>query len=205
MIRDLDGLIEYSERMAGLHPVIADRLLITKPGISSKERRGLREVLPRIPEEYVSVVSEIDINGIALGFFELAPPLVPSRGLVEKLKVANDPHRMPFVRHCLDDGTYHIASREADPVCIAFSNTIFSVGQMVMYSIEAPDRRARILGNGFKQFLFTAATADEIAERLSGNVRKGLVELEAYFQNVGVDSQGELAKSWFEIVEQTLG
>src|ERR1041384_7109156 len=68
MIESLDDLIRYSEHVAIALPLIADRVRIVRPGCQPDVLAVLKQVLPGLPESYLSVVRSIAIDAIAIGY-----------------------------------------------------------------------------------------------------------------------------------------
>jgi hypothetical protein len=164
MINTLDDVVEYTQRRGKALPELRDEIVVTQPGCSDADMVQLTEVLPGLPDNYLSVIRRLKVNGVSIGSLGLGPFSSPAGGLVESLIEANEPGICPFSEYCQRDGVYWVASWEADPIGVAHAGSRFGVGQLVIYNIGNVDQPPRPLAEDFEQFLLLAATLQETSD-----------------------------------------
>ena len=204
MISDLNDLISYTEKLASILPQLSDEIRIYRPGCPSDVIVALRQMVPRLPDSYLSVVESIEINGVAIGYFQLTPTSSSKINLAKKLREYNDPASTPMVQYYRRHGVYQVASWEADPIGVAYSDETFNIGQIVKFSAGNPARPPVVLADGFEQFLLIAANLDEIRGKFSDNSMHALRDFENYLGPLTADRRDEMYLVWKQIAKVVL-
>ena len=204
MIRNLDELIRYSEQVANSLPLIANKVRIVRIGSQPGIIATLTQVLPRLPESYLSVVESIAIDGISIGYFELTPSASHTMSLVEKLQIYNDPTFTPMFEYYQKHGVYQVASWEADPICIVHTDGKFKVGQVVKYNIDTPALAPMVLADNFEQLMLIAGNLQEISDKCD-EFEKALNEFKTYLDSLLDGCRNEMELAWTRIANVVLG
>jgi hypothetical protein len=167
MIANIDELISYTQKLGDALPELRDSIVLQKPGCSAKITDNLKRVLPGIPESYVTVIKEVELNGVAIGYFHLSPSPYSGHNVAEKVISCNDSAQNPLVGTHRKHGLYQVGSWEADPICVAFENGSFLMGQIVKYNIANPVEMPVVLAEDFVTFLLLAGNLDAIRDKYS--------------------------------------
>ena len=117
-INNLDELVRYSKQVAHRVPLIAKRVRIERPGCRSDVIAALRQMVPGLPDSYVSIVASVRIDGISIGYFNLTPSLSRATSLTDQLRAYNNPVIAPLAERYREHGVYQVASWETDPICV---------------------------------------------------------------------------------------
>lgn len=204
MIGNLDELVAYTQSLSSEIPELSESILIKRPGCSKELIETLRNELPGIPQSYLGVVSKLDIDGIAIGYFRLSPGT--DSDLVGKIINCNREAVTPMARRFRDDGIYQVAALEADPIGVAFRPGDFAVGQVVKYNIGDPQKSATVLAEDFEQFLILAGNLDAVRQKFAeaDDPRDGMGEFDACIGMFFSDSDSGARSAWRAIAEVVL-
>jgi len=203
MIDSLDDLVRYSEEVAKASPLISKKVQIVRPGCQPEVVAALRQLLPGLPESYLSVAESIAIDGIVIGYFNLTPGL-PRARITEKLRVSNDPVMAPMAERFRQHGVYQVASWEADPICVTHTAGMFEIGQLVMYNVGMPAEPPVVLADSFEQLLLIAGNLQEIGDKYDEPAR-ALGEFRAYLAPLVAGRKDDMESTWTQIAGVVLG
>jgi len=206
MIRDLDGLVGYTNRIADAVPAIAGEIRIVRPGCTTNEVDEIASILPGVPESYLDVVRALSINGISIGYFQLSPGASRKTRLADKLRKYNDPRSAPDTGRMQRYGSYRVGSWEADPIAVVHGGGAFRPGQVLWFRFGNPELGPSVLGDTFAQFLIIAANLDEVRSRHanSKNANAARREFEGYITSVSGRRQDDMSEAWKAIANVVL-
>jgi len=204
MIRNFDDLLAYTGTLAAASPEIAAETRIVRPGCAPHVIAALERALPGLPESYLSVLASLAIDGIVIGYFELTPSSALARNLVDKLQMFNDPDQAPMARYYRRYEVYHVASWEADPVCVAHADGTFRLGQIVKFNEADPTTPPILLADGFEEFLLVAANLDEIRALHVNRPARAADEFKAYLAPLVAHRQDDMLSAWIKIASVVL-
>jgi hypothetical protein len=203
MIRTLDELVAFTERLAAEDPELADVLRIERPGCSPEEVEELKSMVPGIPDSYLQVVQAIRVNGASIGYFQLSPSASRTASLAAKVRTYSDPAVSGMARHARRVGAYLVAYWEADPIGVVHSPGTYRPGQVVLFS---PGKPPAVIAESFEQFLLIAGNLDE--SRALIGVHGSGASKDAFLSSLAslVDrQQTELRPMWEKIADVVLG
>ena len=204
MIRTLDDLIAYTQQLADNLPELRDSIVIKRPGCSPDAIVRLKAALAGIPQSYLDVVSAIDLNGIAIGYFQLSPG--SGKDFVDKLVRCNTATANPAADRFHSDGVYQVASWEADPIGVAYHAGPFGVGQVVKYNVANPKQKPNLLADNFEHFLLLAVNLDAIRDKYadSDDPSQAIAEFQRCRDEILSGADSQIASSWGLLSEVVL-
>lgn len=167
MIKSIDELIDYTQRMRATKAHLQPDILIRRPGLADTECRRMLRHFARMPRSYVSVLRELDISGVSIGCFRLSPAWRSGAGLVTDLIECNSEEHNPMVPTYRDHGVFEVAACEALPIGVAATDSrLFSPGDVLMYDLDDLDASPQLLARTFTQLLLLAGSLDEVRDSL---------------------------------------
>jgi hypothetical protein len=202
MIRSLDDLIAFSEREATTEPLFAEDIRLREPGLPDDEVARLRTLLPRLPDDYLTIVARLDLTTASIGYFNLQPSALVGSGFVDHLVSANSPSSAfwpVLARHRL----VHIADTDLDPLCVAAIDAV-RPGEVVRIDHEGldEDRGISPVAPSFEAFLLAAGRLDEL--RAQGDL--GPAAQERFIATLAdLRIGGDALRNWRWFAEVALG
>ncbi len=118
MIETLEDLVVHLERVVEAEPDLAEEIVLRSPGCTEDEIARLREVLPGLPESYLSILRRFILGGVTIGYFVLSPPMSGSVSIVDALVLANG-ERNAFSTETAQRQLFIVAANESDWLCVA--------------------------------------------------------------------------------------
>lgn len=200
MISNLDDLVAFTNRLGEKLPFLRESIVLKRPGCSPSEIDKVVESLPGIPESYLEIAMQVQLLGIAIGYFQLAPNSCLGQDLSEKLLDCNLNSGMRS-RFELD-GVYQIATWEADPVVVVFQDGRYNRGQILKYNAGNPEKNASVLADSYERFLLLAGNLDFVRDKVSDSddPAEGIPEFEQYIEKISPDRKDV----WMSIAEVVL-
>lgn len=200
MIETLDDLVEHTQRLAGRLPSLAEEVLLRSPGSSSAEVRRLLSALPGLPANYVDCLRRLALEGVSLGYFELAPPKARQSGLVDALIVANG-ELNPFLEELTKRALVSVASYEGDPLCVAVEGSE-RPGEVWRLDLGyGPEPLFSRVADSFEDMLIAAGRLDEM--RATG--AEGWLPVEDFIESLDpFDLDEEQLRNWRFFAEMAL-
>lgn len=202
MIQNLDDLVEFTERRGIQRPLLRDGIVIERPGCSQATIDKIRDFLPGMPTSYLDVVKAIRVEGIAIGYFELAPTSHKAADLAEKLLDWNA--NAGLHSRFEEDGVYEVASWEADPICAVYRNGDNDIGELVMYNVGNPIEPANVLANDYLQFLLLAGNLDAVRAQYA-DVDESAEAISEFEKCLAKLAPAKYTATWKMIAEVVLG
>jgi hypothetical protein len=158
MIKTLEDVRVYSEENAAGSPSIADELRIPTPGLSTDEVARLRAALPSLPDNYLAVITELDLMEAQFQFTSLSPSGSRRGGMAKALVELNSDDIWAYDllnKHKL----YWVgSSASGDPICVAAQDTPVP-GEVIWLNHETQEFYR--IANSFEQFVVGLARLDE--------------------------------------------
>ena len=141
-----------------------------------------------LSRSYTDFVSQYQVEGVSLGFFDLCPG--DNVSVLDSLRELNGQFQNPL----LPDNLVNVASFEADVIGIAKASPYHGDGSVYFVDITtAPGARVRPLASTFENFIVLASALDKIVVEETDNPTSAIVELAL---EVGAD---DYAESWRHI------
>jgi hypothetical protein len=123
--------------------------------MSDLEAGQLRELLPGLSDEYLTIAQTWQLEGISIGYLTLSPPsFAQARCLVDVLTTANGPINPGFETLQLFQ-VLEIASWDGDPVCLG-SRFTARTGQVFRFSSVDDSPYPRLLAATVEDLLKAA-------------------------------------------------
>lgn len=206
VIRNLEELVAFSERVGDALPELRKSIVIGRPGCSLEAVNTLLKKLPGMPDSYLSAIKAIRLEGIAVGYFRLSPSAFAGRDLTEKVISCNNPSQNPLVERHRMYGVYQVASWEADPIGVVHADRMFKVGQVVKYNIGNPEELPVVLANAFDQFLLLAGNLDAIRDKHSetDGPTQAMKEFREVLRNLFASEICNMHSTWESIAKVVL-
>ena len=174
----------------------------------------IREYLPGIPANYLSVISSVSLHAKSLGFFNLWAGSV-HRSFAANLIEAN------YDMDILDESArpipgehggnelvpvhgpdlYEVASFEACPIVVARKGSSYGEGIVLVKFHDAPDLAPVRLCRDFETFLLLVGNMFEIGTRL-GESDEAVQEFRSVLSGFSLQSQE--TEAWMEFAEGVL-
>ena len=85
MIDSLSQLAEHCRRVAGRFPRLASRVRLEPSTVTEEDLSRLSVLWGKVPESYRQCIVSFNLAGVAVGYFELAPPMQQGETLVDAL------------------------------------------------------------------------------------------------------------------------
>jgi len=207
MIRNLTELVAYTQKLASACPSLFECIALEEPGCSAQELMILANALPGLPASYLSILGRLKLDGISIGYFQLAPCARIGTPFVQKLIDGNRPEIMGMAKQFDRHGVYYVASWEADPIAVAYNDISFVVGQIVKYNVGNLMANPSVLADGFEQFLLLAGTLDQYREQVieTGDSDRALREFHSELVPLVAQRTDDMESSWRLIAEVVLG
>ena len=161
MIETLSDVVELSQREATAFPAIAGRIRLQAPGLSDSELDALSRHIPGMSPTYIEVIRSIQVDGKAIGYFQLYPSAPISLSLVDKLAEANSVSN-PLAASHQKLGLFDVAAYDADPICVAGACSRFPAGMIVKYSTAGSTEGYHQLARSFAEFVVLAANIQDL-------------------------------------------
>ncbi|WP_447895915.1 hypothetical protein [Vreelandella sp. GE22] len=201
MIKNIDGLIKYTNMVAEQFPVIKDEVRITSPGCSFSEIEKIADKLPNIPTSYTDVASFICLSGISIGQLGLWPRPF-GNSLVDAIITANCDNRNPHLNIYKAHGLIEVARLEANPICIADLKQNERSGQVYMVNVAAdPDPFIIFLAYNYTDMLLLAANVHSICLENEDEPSTGLEKIRECLFAFGLGSSEQ--SFWLNLAEET--
>jgi hypothetical protein len=160
MIKTLEDVRVYSEESAADSPSIADELRIPAPGLSADEVARVRAALPGLPDNYLAVITALDMEIAEFQFTRLTPSSSGSRRgeMVKALLERNSDENWAF-ELLTSHKMYEVGSyNNGDSICVAAQDSR-APGEVVWLDHETQEFRR--VANNFEQFVVGLARLDE--------------------------------------------
>jgi hypothetical protein len=119
MIKTLQDLHLFSKTQAADERLIGDEILIPSPGLSAEEVARVRAELPGLPDSYLSVVKELDLESDQIEF-QLSPcSHGKRRGDMVRCLLGRNSEENYFFPLLTENKLYEVGDYEGDPVCVS--------------------------------------------------------------------------------------
>jgi len=201
MITTLDALIAFTQRRAEL----PYRVALAQPGCAAEAMTQLAKRLPRMPNSYLSVIRAIALDHVAIGYFWLSPEAFPGHDLAERLIACNDPARNPLVDIFCRHGVYQVASWEADPIGVVYSEGLFKAGQTVLYNSGNFEETPEVIGKTFDQFLLLVGNLYAVRDTYGKTgSSQAFTAFEACLNQLVSPEHDNIRRAWNRIAEEVL-
>lgn len=202
MISSIDELVAFTQRRAASVP---HRIGITRPGSSIEAVARVAKQLPGIPTSYLSVIRELALDRVAIGYFWLSPEGFPGRDLTERVIACNDPSQNPLEGLFRRQRVYQVASWEADPIAVVHAEGLFKVGQTVLYNSGNFEDTPEVIGNAFEDFLLLVGNLYAIRDKYGKTGgSQAMMEFEACLSHLVHQHQESIARTWKRVAEEVL-
>ena len=141
-----------------------------------------------LSRSYTDFVSQYQVEGVSLGFFDLCPG--DNVSVLDSLRELNGQFQNPL----LPDNLVNVASFEADIIGIAKASPYHGDGSVYFVDITiAPGARVRPLASTFENFIVLASALDKIVVEETDNPTSAIIELAL---DIGSD---DYVESWRHI------
>lgn len=173
MIRNIEEVIKYNHNLAnelGGPDVAGELLLLTNYPKPTLEDVG--RLFADVPFSYKKVLTQLDINGKAIGYFELSPSSYDKEGIISNLSKANS--SQSIFKEIMDEyNLFFIATNNEFGIFVAKGSEKFSSGEIIIIdegllicSEQSREEHILKLANGFEQFLVIAANLNQIHRQI---------------------------------------
>lgn len=182
MIKSLNDLVAYTNRLANRIPQIADEVAVKPQGLSKDALDTLARSLA-LPSMYIRCIQEVGVFGVSLGYFALWPTFNRSGDMVESLLSANSGSTAGEVA-AREAHLLVVGRQEANPVCVgsALSNRPDVV--VLLDVMSSPIVESANISENFEVFLLLAGNLHEISfshEESASNALDAINRCCAYF------------------------
>ena len=204
MIYNLEELIAFSKSRSYPSPLLRKISVFERPGCSVDEINAIKRALPGIPQNYLDIITAVELNDIEIGAFRLSPG--PKGCLVDKLIEANQESIYPIAARLHEDGVYYVAEFDADTIGVVYRNVLFKTGQIVMYASSNLEEQATVLAENYEQFLIITGNLYSIHYKYEEVDDKsiGIPEFEACLECLLSNEQTDIKLAWKDIAIMVL-
>jgi hypothetical protein len=200
MIKTLEDVRIYSEDRSARSPLIADEIRIPSPGLSSDELARVREALPGLPNSFLEVVAQLDLEAAQIEFFLSPCSYGKRRGEMVRCLLERNSDENYFFDLLTDNQLYEVGSWEGDPICVATRNAT-RPGEVTR--IDHETQTMNRIANDFEQLVIGLGRLNE-QDRESGP--RGQVGVELFLMSVSEDFglDDEQMQEWTWLAEMSL-
>ncbi len=139
MILNLEDLFQFMKKHAKEEPLIAEDILISKPGLSIEEYDNLIEAFPTLPASYIKFIKQYDVKQIDLAGYEISVCSMKSKNFTEEMinwNSLNDTIRFPVrKKHDL----VYFGSDGFDELFVAGTKSDYKEGEILSIDHERYD------------------------------------------------------------------
>ena len=206
MITKINEIVQYTHELSErLHPALRSRTIIEKKECSHDEIDRLRRSMPKMPESYLNIIRETNLDGISIGFLNFGLP-VPGGSMIDQIiEWNNEPENEKYEEH-KKYHSYEIASYEADPVAVVHTDGEFKKDQIIMYEhdIGWGHRKPVVLADNFEQFLLLFGNLDFVRDKYSvaEDPEKSMQEFRLCLLKFFDESRKDVISNWEKIAEE---
>lgn len=206
MISNLNDLIDYTERIATIYPDLTDEIRIRRRGQPWRFAFELGHRLPEMPRSYLTILDTLDLDGVSIGYLQLAPSFGPSKSLLERLVEANDPRVNPWAVEFRRLGVYQVAAWESDPICLTHASAMCAGGSVMIWKTTGLAPTTEPLAVDFEELLLIAANLDEIRQAgISDEATTSATRLFREYLERHSHCDPRMRVTWSRIAEVVLG
>jgi hypothetical protein len=146
--------------------------MMTSPGRPKEEIEELKKALPSIPDSYTKWVEAVNLNGIAVGFFDVCPASFCSGGMVANIIEGNRKDVL-FWEQMQQYHLYSVATIDGYGIFVATSSSPYKEGEIIAIDEEIygeennPEQWIYKLSKDFEQFLIVAGNVNQIRREVN--------------------------------------
>lgn len=202
MINDLDGLIQYSERVAARYSAISSEIKLCSPGCSKSYLSTLRENGLFFPEDYLVLLERVQVLGVSIGQLNLWPVPYGRQELLSALMDANSNPKNPWLEFYKDNEIVEVARWEANIICVGRKD---SNGEGKVYLLDissGPKLSLRSLADSFEQMMVVAGNLHEISMDSEAEPESGIQEFSLRLATLGI--KADASALWLELLNEAL-
>jgi hypothetical protein len=200
MIKTLQDLHLYSRAQSADEPLIGDEILIPSPGLSADELTRVRAALPNLPEDYLHVITELDLESAQIDFSLSPCSHGKRRGEMVRCLLERNSEENYFFPLLTENKLYEVGDYEGDPLCVSGRDAT-NPGEVVRLDHEV--QTLHRVANSFEQFVLGLG---RLWEQCIETSRRGEEVVNSFLtsikQDFGLDD--EQIEEWTWIVEMSL-
>lgn len=206
VMKKLDDVVEYTDdlysKLQSEAPFELDDMRLMRGGLSSRQIAGLTRELEGLPESYLELVQDYDLETFYLRNLSLIPRT--ERGaFVERVVTANRPSRGTAFDAILDAGFYYVGDLEAEFLFVA-SSSCRDAEEGTLHAYANGDEDVSGAAPSAGGAILAAANWDEVQRSARSKADKRQ-ELSRRLQDIGFNQTMErfwLARAGYLLVER---
>lgn len=200
VINDLEGLVRYSEEMAGKFPAISSEIKLYSPGCSKDYLSVLREDEQHFPCDYLALLERVQVLGVSIGQLNLWPVPYGRRELRSSLIEANSSPENPWLEFYVDNNIVEVARWEANIICLGRKNTV-NEGKVYFLDISSgPQLTLRPMADSFEQLMVVAGNLHEVSMDYESDPEAGVQVFALCLASLGIKEHA--SSIWLELVNE---
>ncbi len=158
MIDSLSQLAEHCRRVAGRFPRLASRVRLEPSTVTEEDLSRLSVLWGKVPESYRQCIVSFNLAGVAVGYFELAPPMQQGETLVDAL-IRTKAERLAME---VPAALRLVGAYEGDPLLLDLRDE-GAEGQVLRLDLGAgPRPQLTRVAKSFEQLLVAAGRLDQM-------------------------------------------
>jgi hypothetical protein len=175
MLKDLNDVQAYTERLASPLPDLASEIALRSNGIPDPALAELAEEI-ELPPIYRNCAGTLHLYGVSIGYFALWPGFRRDSDLLSALRAANLNNEADAAA-ARADGLVIVGREEANWICVGRASSDRSDAVFYLKTMASPDRVSSEIAPSFDKFLILAANLHQIAYESSVDVGAGIGDL----------------------------
>lgn len=187
MLKDLNDVQSYTERLASTLPDLAAEIVLRPNGVSENDlARVAREI--GLPPIYRACANAWGLYGVSLGFFALWPSFERDGDLIAALVKANRNNEAPAAL-AYSRSLVIVGREEANWICVGSAGTEHEDIVYYLNTMVSPEWTIGEIAGNFDKFLILAANVHEIAHSGSVGIFDGEAAIARYCNSLGCNER----------------
>lgn len=202
MIKNLNDLIMFTTSLAqDYSSKLASQIKLESPGRQEKEINQLLKNLPFIPDNYLSLIKQVNLLGVSIGYFNLWPASFTKESLTDSIILANTDSSNPFLDYYQEKKLIEVASYEADKICLIKRNSPNNKeGKVFLIDITStPNISETEIADSFLQLLLLAGNLGEVNRLYPDSLQKGIIEFKIRMEKLNVPKN--IQEQWLKFFQ----